>query len=688
MGASFKAYSHDDHLADDGTNKKYKNPRELDWNKDDGIKKNRHCTDVFCLLLIVITWIVMTYMGYIGIKKGDPYRLISAVNDQGDICGYTGSGRGKPYFYTVMTNSFGVCVEECPSVDASSLSSTDVNDYYCLYSVHYLYSSDSTLSTYISTSCMTDGVYDISTDCGCNIQRATTSMFHRCIFDDPDVRNQYISQSTDYASEFIGDIAVSRAVIFGFGTLFAVVLSFFWSFILRFRWIGYLVAWSAIIVMLGMMSMVAYYADKTAQQWADASPPEHTNDEIKALRWFSYVILVITFILACVIIKMRKAVNLSIKVMSLAAGAIQEMPVMVLVPLFQLFFFCLFLFPWFIYAVYIASDGSYVQKDTADYGYNLPTDITFTVFEPAPTVEGRAWFFLFILLWTMNFISMLGSLVISLAVVSYYFTRPSERVEKINNDNVFKSYYYAIRYHMGTVAVGAFIIAVVQIVRAYVSYVQRKCKKYADNALVKFIFCIVQCHLYCLEKILKFISKNAYIQTAIHGTPFFKSCKIAFFLIARNIMRIGTVAVASSAALFVGKVFVCIACGGATYFILNAQYADKVHGFVIPVMLTMGLAWVTCTVFMDVFHMTIDTILMCVITDEEIHDGTALFSDDETLAFIKEYGVSEKDSKKHRKMLEKAGRALPAATESGAPAKEDSAVDGGEIELHENKTDL
>ena len=35
MGASFKHFAGDEHLAEDGTNKKYKNPRELDWNKDE-----------------------------------------------------------------------------------------------------------------------------------------------------------------------------------------------------------------------------------------------------------------------------------------------------------------------------------------------------------------------------------------------------------------------------------------------------------------------------------------------------------------------------------------------------------------------------------------------------------------------------------------------------------------------------
>jgi len=85
---------------------------------------------------------------------------------------------------------------------------------------------------------------------------------------------------------------------------------------------------------------------------------------------------------------------------------------------------------------------------------------------------------------------------------------------------------------------------------------------------------------------------------------------------------------------------------------------------------------------------------MCVITDEEIHDGTALFSDDETLAFIKEFGVSEKDSKKHQKMLEKAGKSSKGNDdggdegEMGVVVESGDAVESGEIELHENKSSI
>lgn len=53
---------------------------------------------------------------------------------------------------------------------------------------------------------------------------------------------------------------------------------------------------------------------------------------------------------------------------------------------------------------------------------------------------------------------------------------------------------------------------------------------------------------------MNFLNKNAYIQTAIFGYSFCTAAKRAFFLIARNIMRVAAVGVVSEIVLILGKV--------------------------------------------------------------------------------------------------------------------------------------
>ena len=98
------------------------------------------------------------------------------------------------------------------------------------------------------------------------------------------------------------------------------------------------------------------------------------------------------------------------------------------------------------------------------------------------------------------------------------------------------SFSNAVFYHLGTVALGSFIIAVIRMIRTIVSYVESKLKMY-NNDLTRCLICLCKCCLWCLEKFMRFINRNAYIMCAIKSTNFCTSAKDAFSLLMRNILR-------------------------------------------------------------------------------------------------------------------------------------------------------
>jgi hypothetical protein len=53
--------------------------------------------------------------------------------------------------------------------------------------------------------------------------------------------------------------------------------------------------------------------------------------------------------------------------------------------------------------------------------------------------------------------------------------------------------------------------------------------------------------------------------------------------------------------------------------------------------LVLVVSWMTVTMFVDVFHMCVDTVLMCYLTDMEDH-GQAVFAHASLAAFIKSHG--------------------------------------------------
>lgn len=110
----------------------------------------------------------------------------------------------------------------------------------------------------------------------------------------------------------------------------------------------------------------------------------------------------------------------------------------------------------------------------------------------------------------------------------------------------------------------------------------------------------MQCCLWCLEKCLKFLNKNAYIQTAIFGYNFCVAAKKAFFLIARNIMRVAAVGVVADVVLVLGKVLIPLISAILFYVWADLILADKLHGLVIVTLIVYLMAYFVAKMFVEV----------------------------------------------------------------------------------------
>lgn len=129
--------------------------------------------------------------------------------------------------------------------------------------------------------------------------------------------------------------------------------------------------------------------------------------------------------------------------------------------------------------------------------------------------------------------------MISGTTVSWYFTneRPKSFFESDpgahgGHDGFFHSIKILVRYHLGTVAFGSLIIALIRAVRLVLEYIDRKFKHEIERSYVaKFIMCCCKCCLWCLEKIMKYINKNAYVPSRVNA--------IAENL-SHHVLRVGT----------------------------------------------------------------------------------------------------------------------------------------------------
>lgn len=75
---------------------------------------------------------------------------------------------------------------------------------------------------------------------------------------------------------------------------------------------------------------------------------------------------------------------------------------------------------------------------------------------------------------------------------------------------VLESAFYLVRYYLGSVALGSLLIALVQLIRVILATVQKYLKNKQGKCANTALKCC-QCCIYCFEKILKYLNRNAYI---------------------------------------------------------------------------------------------------------------------------------------------------------------------------------
>ena len=71
------------------------------------------------------------------------------------------------------------------------------------------------------------------------------------------------------------------------------------------------------------------------------------------------------------------------------------------------------------------------------------------------------------------------------------------------------------------------------------AYIERKLKdRIGSSNPINIILKVCQCCLWCFEKCMKFLNRNAYIEVAIYGYNFCKAARKAFTLLARFVFLI------------------------------------------------------------------------------------------------------------------------------------------------------
>lgn len=134
--------------------------------------------------------------------------------------------------------------------------------------------------------------------------------------------------------------------------------------------------------------------------------------------------------------------------------------------------------------------------------------------------------------------------------------------------------------------------------------------------MIKVVGCAIRCMLWCLDKYVKFITKNAFIQIALSSKNFCSSCWASFFLVVRNAGRFGSATVIGWIMMLLGKGCIMAASAYITILVIKNYYTEVDNPF-IPAILVAMFAYLVGSLFLSVFSFSSTAILHCFLLDEE-----------------------------------------------------------------------
>ncbi|KAB0396922.1 hypothetical protein E2I00_009837, partial [Balaenoptera physalus] len=518
----------------------------------------RSCTDIICCVLFFLFILGYIAVGLVAWVYGDPQQVLYPRNSTGAYCGI---GENK-VFIPAPQHALcpQVCVSSCPefpwTVEPAQLSQTVGQVFYAANRNFCLPGSPGSLPPALGR-CFPWSNSTVPELPG--ISNTSIAQGISGFLDSLNARDISVRIFEDFAQSWYW-ILIALGV--------ALVLSLL--FILLLRLVAGPLVFVLIIGVLGVLAYGIYHS------WEEYRILRDKGASISQLgfttnlsayssvqeTWLAALIVlaVLEGILLLMLIFLRQRIRIAIALLEEASRAVGQMMSTMFYPLFT---FVLLLYVFWAPNVSLSGCEKVLTNTSCnpmDQLVNSSCPGLMCVFQGylSTGLVQRSLFNLQIygvlgLFWTINWVLALGQCVLAGAFASFYwaFHKPRD----IPTFPLSSAFIRTLRYHTGSLAFGALILTLVQIARVILEYIDHKLRG-TQNPMARCIMCCFKCCLWCLEKFIKFLNRNAYIMIAIYGKNFCISAKNAFMLLMRNIVRVVVLDKVTDLLLFFGKLLV------------------------------------------------------------------------------------------------------------------------------------
>ncbi|TRY90050.1 hypothetical protein DNTS_031571, partial [Danionella cerebrum] len=371
-------------------------------------------------------------------------------------------------------------------------------------------------------------------------------------------------------NRLIAGVAASKEIIVGL-CLLALVLSMILMVIIRY--ISAVLVWilTALVVLGGTSVLwwlfIDYRMTMNETVSRDLQETEEASENIKAINDHAHGLLiyavsatVFTCILLLLMLFMRKRVALTIALFHVAGKVFIHLPLLALQPFCTFLALSLFWIYWIMVLLFLGTTGNPEKNN----------ETGLVEFRLTGALQYMTWYHAVGLIWISEFILACQQMTVAGAVVTYYFTRDKS---KLPVTPILSSVLRLVRYHLGTVAKGSFIITLVKIPRLILIYIHNQLKG-KENALARCMLKACICCLWFLEKCLNYLNQILIVT--------------------------------------------CTAFAG----VLALNYQGDYTEWVVPLLIVCLFAFLVAHCFLSIFEIVVDVLFLCFAIDTKYNNGT------------------------------------------------------------------
>uniref|UniRef100_H3BWP8 Choline transporter-like protein n=1 Tax=Tetraodon nigroviridis TaxID=99883 RepID=H3BWP8_TETNG len=667
----------------DGSSHVYGEPHKFDPSFSGPVQR-RKCTDVVCCLLFLLVVFFYVVLGVVAWLHGDPKKLLHPTNSYGQFCGQKGINPILFYFNIFKCTNPAILINlQCPTTQVCV---SRCPDRFTTFSeMQQQHNVNETLWEYYRQFCKPDfnhpekPVSEVLRDDDCpSMIYPSRAVFQRCVPDFNVVASVNQSALTVFSAllrrslagladakelsvKIAEDLAQSWKWIL-VGLLVSLTASLLFIVLLRFT--AGLLLWITIVGVTLLLAYGIWYCSAEMSRLKDKPGSEVSIAEVGFHADLQvYLQLRQTWIIACVclgvaeasvalmLIFLRRRIGVAVAVLREASKAIRHITSSLFYPLITFLMLTVCVLYWATTAVYpSASSGEAIYKvvspDVSCPSANTTcTPETFSPSDGEPCRGSRCLFALYggetsyhrhlfwlqlanllLFFWLLNFSLALEQCSLAGAFASYYWAR--RKPQDLPSCPLFLSFFRAIRYHSGSLAFGALILSVVQVIKVVLQYLDQKLRG-LNSSLSRFITHCLKCCFWCLEKLIRYVNHNAYIMMAIYGKSFCASARAAFLLLMRNVVRVLVLDRVTDFLLFLGKLLVSGGVAGVlAFFFLTKRIpavedeAPELNFLWVPLLTVMAGSYLVAHAFFSVYATCVDTLFLCLCDELERNDGS------------------------------------------------------------------